>query len=124
MCAVEEDLDFPLLHCRRIFLTGFRLSQCIDEAASDDFPLADAEIYVRVADSPSQGDDIDRVVDYNILRDSLIQAMPLDAMYMDRALDLLFRDTRVQLAGIRLSLDEQHHHLQQRARCAMRRRAA
>ena len=91
--------------CRRIFLKGFRHQSDTDSAGATGFPIADAEIYVLLVDTPSENDDIEQDVDYNLLRTTLMTAGPADNSYPARAVEAFLRDTRVRAAFVQLRVD-------------------
>ncbi|SIO28197.1 hypothetical protein SAMN05444172_8414 [Burkholderia sp. GAS332] len=75
--------------CRRLFLRNWR---CTDTASCAEWLLVNVEIYVRYEDSDSCGDDFAKVVDYNVMRDSLLEAgNPSASTFIDRALCALLR---------------------------------
>ncbi|RQN37255.1 hypothetical protein [Paraburkholderia tropica] len=105
MTCTTELADRLRTSCRRLFLRNFRPINTIGLKEFNGIRV-NAEIYVDVEDSPSKNDLLSDVIDYNVMRDTII-------LYLDRgienfaeaAVDHLLSNWSIRAAEIKVSRD-------------------
>jgi hypothetical protein len=97
---IDMAVDAHTENCRRLFLRNWQPGVSVSSAHSN--MSVDVEIFVRYEDSYSSGDDLTTVVDYNVMRDTLLSAGDVSAPgFIDRVQDTLMRGA-VALAVVKI----------------------